>query len=162
MPECFCGCGRPVPFSRRNANALGRKVSFELEVWEGFEHAFSIRDPAAAEHLLEFLESGRSIHVALRALVHQERADPELSTRAAAKWVRFSQRSSASFERRLVLAAAGHPPHGGDDEGRAPPTDHRAEEHETQAERITCPLCGEEFERESEFAQHVRHSHPGD
>jgi hypothetical protein len=92
MVECFCGCGRSIPFTRRRANAMGPKVARELEDWELMR--------SAVEHEAErntgvetFVEEGRRLHANLRASVHGEPVDTDFSHRRVVKWLRFSQRS---------------------------------------------------------------------
>jgi hypothetical protein len=104
MFECFCGCGRPVSFTRRCANAMGPKVARELEDWEAIQGATERTRGVQA-----FVDEGKWLSENLRALVHGERVDGGFSGRKAAKWVRFSRRSRTDLGRRLLHDAVESP-----------------------------------------------------
>ena len=67
--ECFCGCGRKVPFGRKRAtNIIAAQCSKDLALFEGaLERA---PDPEHDRDLRELVETGRRITEQLRALVH--------------------------------------------------------------------------------------------
>ena len=92
MVECFCGCGRAIPFTRRRANAMGPKVARELEDWELMQSAVE-HGAERHEGVESFVEEGRRLHANLRASVHGEPVDSDFTHRRVAKWLRFSQRS---------------------------------------------------------------------
>jgi hypothetical protein len=94
--ECFCGCGRPVSFTRRVANAAGPKVARELRDWEAIQAAIGSETEGSAG-VDAFVEEGRRLYTNLRAVVHDELVEPGFSNRKVARWLRFSQRSRTGF-----------------------------------------------------------------
>jgi hypothetical protein len=94
--ECFCGCGRPVSFTRRVANAAGPKVARELRDWEAIQAAIGSETEGSAG-VDAFVDEGRRLYTNLRAVVHDEPVEPGFSNRKVARWLRFSQRSRTRF-----------------------------------------------------------------
>ena len=105
MPECFCGCGRPVSFTRRSPNALGRKVAAELEDWRGIHEAAVRHGRAGSEGLETFIDDGEWLYFNLQALVHGEPIQSGFSNRKVTKWLGFSRRSRTTFGRRVLHGA---------------------------------------------------------
>jgi hypothetical protein len=104
MVDCFCGCGRPVSFTRRSANAMGPKVVRELEDWEAIQGATE-----RSEGVQSFVDEGKWLSGNLKALVHDEQVDSGFSSRKVAKWLRFSRRSRTDLGRRLLHDAVERP-----------------------------------------------------
>jgi hypothetical protein len=107
MVECFCGCGRSVPFRRRSANALGPKVARELDDWHAISAAMK-PGTEGAEGVKAFVDEGEQLYASLQASVHNEPVDPGFSNRRAASWLRFSQRSRSGLGRHAVHHAIEH------------------------------------------------------
>ena len=101
MVECFCGCGRSVALRRRSANALGPRVAGQLEDWETLLAAAEVGDEGI-DGLEARLEEGRWVYANLKAFVHQEPVAPGFSRRAAARWLRSSERSRFVFGREVL------------------------------------------------------------
>ena len=93
-PECFCGCGRRVRFSRRTQNSSGLKVQSELEWWEAYREAVDQTGAELPDTVLDFLSDGLWLHDNLAALVHDEdQIDAGFDTRKVTRWLKFSQTS---------------------------------------------------------------------
>ena len=92
--ECFCGCGRPIRFSRRSQNASGKKVQGELEWWEAYRETVDQRGAELPHTVLDFMSDGLWLHHNLAALVHDDdQVDANFDNRKVTKWLRYSQSS---------------------------------------------------------------------
>ena len=97
MAECFCGCGREVPFGRaRVHNALGKMYDELLPVLEGALERES--GPAGASELADFVDRGRRLREDVRGLVHKTKDRKDFDKDASSKW------THEAIERRKAIA----------------------------------------------------------
>jgi hypothetical protein len=98
MAECFCGCGRKVKFTRRNANSWGERVRDELVEWRELR---AVLTEAGAGELLEFVDYGELAYAQLRASVHDERTQKVISRKQMLRWLDDSQRQMLTEAERI-------------------------------------------------------------
>jgi hypothetical protein len=67
--ECFCGCGRRVPFGRKRiTNTLGAQLTKDIELFEGA--LARTPDPAHDAELRELVATGPRLRDGLRDIIH--------------------------------------------------------------------------------------------
>ena len=67
--ECFCGCGRKVPFGRKRiTNVLGRQLASDIELFEG--SIARTPDPEHDDELRRLIATGVPLRDKLRDVIH--------------------------------------------------------------------------------------------
>lgn len=101
--ECFCGCGREVPFGRKRiANVLGARMDKDLALFQGaLERA---PDPEHDAELTELVATGRPIRDELQRLLHGQLDRKDFDKEAGRAWM---ERVGDQRKRLFMDAAAG-------------------------------------------------------
>ena len=85
--ECFCGCGRKVPFGRkRAANMLGEQFDEDVALFAGAVERTP--DPEHDAELRELVEEGRRIRNRIRDLVHGSIDRKDFDKDASGDWLK--------------------------------------------------------------------------
>ena len=97
--ECFCGCGREVPFGRRRAaNALGAQYAKDVALFEGAVERRA--DPEHEAELSALAARGRVLRDTLRDIVHGTVDRKQFDKAAGRAWM------DEAGDHRLRLAKA--------------------------------------------------------
>jgi hypothetical protein len=101
--QCFCGCGRDVPFGRKRiANMLGERMEKDLAMFQGaLERA---PDPEHDAEVADLIATGRPIFEDLKRLLHGELDRKDFDKEAGQAWM---ERAADQRKRLFMDAAAG-------------------------------------------------------
>jgi len=99
--ECFCGCGREVPFGRkRAANLVGAQFDKDLALFAG-----SVERTPDAEHdtaLTQLVDEGRRIREQIRNLVHGTLDRKDFDKDASGDWLKRANEHRGRLAKEVI------------------------------------------------------------